>query len=233
MESTFEIGGLRVKSLKGTWKQAIFSILFPVLLILSIRWLFFEPFVIPSGSMIPNLLVHDHIIASKFKYGIRFPFTSTWLAKWSQPNRGDIVVFHFPLNPEVYYVKRLIGLPGDRIKVTKGIVYVNDQPLQQKQIKNNEEDGFDYFTEENHRVRYQDQASSEFEEVTVPPLHYFMMGDNRDQSSDSRVWGFLPEYQIVGQVKWIWLSCDKTLVSAPFLCDPQTIRWNRLLIPVK
>jgi len=223
-----------MKSLKGTWRQAISSILFPVLLILSIRWIFFEPFVIPSGSMIPNLLVHDHILASKYQFGIRIPFTSTWLFKWGQPDRGDIIVFRYPENPDVYYVKRLLGLPGDRLKVQGGIIFVNDQPLNQSSIEvQGAEEGFEYFSESGHIVRYQDRLASNYSEVTVPPLHYFMMGDNRDQSSDSRVWGFVPEYQIVGQARWIWLSCDKTLTSAPFLCDPQTIRWNRLLIPVK
>ncbi len=106
------------KNLKGTWDQAILTFLLPILLVLGVRWAFVEPFVIPSGSMIPNLLIHDHIIVKKFSYGLHIPFGDVWIAQWSAPQRGDIVVFKYPENPDVYYIKRLIGLPGIELKLT-------------------------------------------------------------------------------------------------------------------
>jgi signal peptidase I len=101
------------KNLKGTWNQAILTFLFPILLVLGVRWALFEPFVIPSGSMIPNLLIHDHILVKKFAFGIHVPFSDKWLVQWTKPSRGEIVVFKYPENPEVYYIKRLIGLPSE------------------------------------------------------------------------------------------------------------------------
>lgn len=221
------------KNLKGTWKQAISSVAFPVLLVLGFRWLFFEPFVIPSGSMIPTLLVHDHILVNKTKVGIRLPFTNRFILQWNQLDRGDVVVFKFPENPDVYYVKRLVGLPGDRISLKQGVLQVNDkpwtlQPMQSQNKKDAIDDLAQTFLEDRHLVRYQNVESADFPEVQVAADEYFFLGDNRDQSNDSRFWGTVKSNLLVGRADWIWLSCQDTFQSADFICKPETIRWDRL-----
>lgn len=233
------------KDLRGTWKQAILSIATPLLFVLIIRWILIEPFVIPSGSMIPNLLVNDHIMVQKSSYGFRFPFTkSLWL--WSKPQRGDVVVFRYPSDPNTYFVKRLVGLPNDKIELKDSQLFINGQKLdlKQKSIKEldyldtkqiYQEDEYLYFQENSQYViRYlNEDFKKNFGPIEVPKDSYFMMGDNRDQSSDSRVWGVVPQNLLVGKVWFIWLSCDEMLPNAQFLCDPQTIRWTRLFKSVK
>lgn len=222
-------------NLKGTWNQAILTFLFPILLVMGVRWALFEPFVIPSGSMIPNLLIHDHILVKKFAYGLHFPFSDKWLVQWSTPQRGDIVVFKYPENPDVYYIKRLIGLPGDRIEVRAGRITVNDKPFEMASYEgplvNNKE--FYYFTENNTQKTYvvrflSEESSADVQVYQVPQGQFFFMGDNRDQSSDSRFWGFVKNDYLVGKASVIWLSCNSTLPTMTFVCDPSQIRFNRL-----
>lgn len=227
-------------SKKGTWGQAIFAIALPILLVFTLRWLLIEPYVIPSGSMIPNLLVHDHILVNKLSYGLRLPFTDYWLVEWSHPKRGDVIVFKYPMDPDIFYVKRIIGTPGDKLELKKGHLYINDKalPTSQKQtpealknlVRDLELEDFDYFKEEDRWVRYSSGHSpdSDFGPVNIPESKYFVMGDNRDQSADSRVWGLLPRELILGRAARIWLSCESTLPSASFVCDPTTIRWARI-----
>lgn len=223
----------RPRGLQGTWPQALVGFLVPILLVMTVRWVLFEPFVIPSGSMIPNLLVHDHVFVKKFSFGLRWPFTSKWLLQWREPDRGEVVVFRYPDNPEIFYIKRLIGKPGDRVEVNSGRIKVNDiewalSPLGE------DEDGFHLFTEtveggKPHTVRFRDpRADGEPASWEVPAGFYFFVGDNRDQSSDSRAWGFVPEANLVGPAWFIWMSCDQMLVSARFLCDPATLRFERM-----
>jgi signal peptidase I len=235
LESFAEFGELVKKDLRGTWRQAFLTFFAPILLISFTRWALVEPFVIPSGSMIPNLLIHDHIFASKLSYGLHVPFSSKWLTRWAAPQRGEVVVFRYPKNPDVYYVKRIIGLPGDQIRMSHGVVFVNGQAMDLVPLPGKEqEEGFAYFTENGHHiVRYQNKDQADYDTIQVPESHYFALGDNRDQSADSRVWGFVPENNLVGRAKLIWLSCAKTLPSASFLCDPQTLRLNRFLISVE
>ncbi|MGZ3771063.1 MAG: signal peptidase I [Bdellovibrio sp.] len=228
------------RNLKGTWNQAILTFLFPILLVFTLRWAIVEPFVIPSGSMIPNLLIHDHIVVKKFAYGLHYPFTNKWLVRWSDPHRGDIVVFKYPQNPEVYYVKRLIGVPGDTIEIRQGRLTINGQKLNLTEIKSpSNEPGFYYFAENNNEghtypVRFLfEEKDSEVQFFKVPPGQYFFMGDNRDQSSDSRVWGYVKEDLLVGKAWLIWLSCENTLPTMTFVCDPSQIRLERLLKTVQ
>jgi signal peptidase I len=229
------------KNLKGTWNQAILTFLFPILLVLGLRWAFFEPFVIPSGSMIPNLLIHDHILVKKFAYGLHVPFSDKWLAQWTKPQRGEIVVFKYPENPEVYYIKRLIGLPGDEIEVKNGRISINghEWPVEQM-IYPTQEKGFTYYRETidgtPHVIRFMDfkfDDEANVQVFKVPEGHYFFMGDNRDQSSDSRFWGFVKNDYIVGRAWVIWLSCENTLPTMSFMCDPSQMRWNRLFEVVR
>lgn len=226
------------KSKKGTWDQAILTFLIPIVLVLGLRWALVEPFVIPSGSMIPNLLIHDHILVKKFAFGLHVPFSDKWLVRWSQPQRGQVVVFKYPENPDVYYIKRLIGLPGDEVTVKSGRVSVNGQAWELTPFESpKNEPGFFYFSEKNlegnHIVRFlSGEDSSDVKVFLVPEGQYFFMGDNRDQSSDSRYWGFVKEDYLVGQAWKIWLSCYSTLPTMTFVCDPAQIRWDRLFTPV-
>ncbi len=226
--------------LRGTWTQALATFFSPVILVCLVRWLFFEPFVIPSGSMIPTLLIHDHIFVNKMSYGIKWPFGKNFLFQWSHPSRGEVVVFRYPENPEVYYIKRVIGISGDEISLKDGVIQVNGQAVEQNQIDFREPPAgdlmpFEYLKESEigYMVRYQAKDRAQFPLTKVPENSFFVMGDNRDQSSDSRVWGFVPENNAIGVASRIWLSCDQTLVSAQFICDPQTIRWNRLMKKVE
>ncbi len=223
------------KDLRATWPQALFTFFGPLALVIGVRWLIIEPFVVPSGSMIPTLLIHDHIIANKMVYGIHVPFSKKWILHWSNPKRGDIAVFRYPETPEVYFVKRIVALPGDELQLDHGILSVNGQrqELQPVERPSDADDRFEYFKESGHLVRYLDHEIASYASVKVPQGMYFAMGDNRDQSSDSRVWGFVPEENFVGSVQRVWLACEKTLPSASFLCDPSTIRWNRLLLGVR
>ena len=228
-----------------------------ILAILAFRWLLFEPFVIPSGSMIPTLLIHDHILVSKSAYGVRIPFTKTWLLDFGGPKRGDVVVFK-SLEGSYFMIKRVIGLPGDKIEMREdGQVLVNGQPFELKPLpvtddlasqapyyEANEGDlqgpvsNFDFFEEKagNHihrilltkdmpRMGYRYAAFGNG--FTVPPDEYFAMGDNRDNSRDSRYWGPLPKDYLMGKALFIWLSCEETLPYIPFICNPLTLRWKR------
>ncbi len=222
-------------SKKGTWPQALLTFLIPILIVLCIRWVLLEPFVIPSGSMIPNLLVHDHVLVKKFSLGLRVPFTRRWLVTWRSPQRGEITVFHYPQNPEVYYIKRLIGLPGDHVEVVADHVTVNGVawPVEPMTYPSPEE-GFEYFAEksplEKHVIRLEKERPEETtpKVFVVPEGEYFFMGDNRDQSSDSRYWGFVKKDLLVGPAWLIWLSCENTLPTLTYVCDPAQIRWSRI-----
>ncbi|RYZ91727.1 MAG: signal peptidase I [Proteobacteria bacterium] len=231
---------MKQRGLQGTWSQAIATFLLPLWIVFAIRWMIAEPFVIPSGSMIPSLLIHDHIIVKKYSLGIKIPFTDHWLMRWRKPEAGEILVFRFPSNPDVFYIKRLIGLPGDVIEIQgNGRIVVNGKPWTQTPEPIASPDGFKYFTESNgtqsHVVRYFDSTGSleEKQKITVPEGQYFFMGDNRDQSSDGRVWGTVPEKYLVGPAAIVWLSCETTLTSVSYICDPREIRWKRLFKAVQ
>lgn len=222
---------------KGTWGQALVTFLFPILLVLTLRWALVEPFVIPSGSMIPNLLVHDHVLVKKYSYGLRVPFLNSWLFQWHHPQRGDIAVFKYPENPDVFYIKRVIGLPGDTVSVNSGRITVNGVEWkltpQPEVVEADVWSRFNYYLEDNTQVKYQvrflqPESTMDPQVFKVPVGNYFFMGDNRDQSSDSRTWGFVKNDYLVGQAFVIWLSCHSTLPTMSFVCDPSQIRWERI-----
>lgn len=219
-------------SKKGTWLQAIVSFLLPLLIILTVRWAFLEPFVIPSGSMIPTLLVNDHILVQKFQYGLKWPFGSEWMIRWNKPKRGEVVVFKYPENPKVYYIKRLIGLPGDQISVQSGFLTINGQKVETQSSDVAGDRGYFYFNENldgvRHLVRfYEPEPGGDTQIFIVPTGKYFFMGDNRDESNDSRAWGFVDENLLVGKASVIWFSCVNKLPTMSFLCDPSQMRWER------
>ena len=189
---------------------------FPVLLIvLILRSFLVEPFQIPSSSMVPTLEKGDYILVNKFTYGIRLPVIRTKVFDLNQPRRGDVMVFFPPHRNETYYIKRVIGLPGDRIRYVNKKLHVNGEPVPQELLArlppsrprlqlNREQFGEAGFrTQLDLSSRRNDNFS-----VTVKPGHYFMMGDNRDNSNDSRFWGQVPEKDIVGKAFAIWMHWD-------------------------
>ncbi|NJL24106.1 MAG: signal peptidase I [Calothrix sp. SM1_5_4] len=237
---------------KAKFGEGMGSFLLAVLAILAFRWALFEPYVIPSGSMIPTLLIHDHILVNKFAYGLRVPFTKTWLFKNSEPKRGDVVVFRSVEDASYFMIKRIVGLPGDKIEVEpEGYLKINGERLPSKALNVTSDPAsqapyyrvsetdlggafsdFDFYEEDlggvSHRTVLTKGAPRFFDRpVTVPEGQYFCMGDNRDNSKDSRYWGALPRENLLGKALFVWLSCDETLNFVPFLCNPLKLRWGR------
>ncbi|AHK78671.1 signal peptidase [Ectothiorhodospira haloalkaliphila] len=192
----------------------------PVLLIvLVLRSFVAEPFRIPSGSMMPTLLVGDFILVSKSSYGIRLPVVRTRIINTGQPQRGDVAVFRYPANPREDYIKRIVGVPGDRVGFHGKRLYINGEPVPQEVLGIYEGQGSgavmtgarlmeERINGVSHQVlAWPDRQSAEGE-VVVPEGHYFALGDNRDNSNDSRFWGFVPEENLVGRALFIWMHWD-------------------------
>jgi len=195
----------------------------PVLgLVLVLRSFVVEPFQIPSSSMVPTLKVGDFILVSKWTYGIRLPVIRNKIIEINSPERGDVMVF-FPPHEDRYFIKRVIGLPGDEIHVLNGVLYINGDKMSQKILADEVAAPRSVvMTEELTGVEHAIQKrllptrlSQNFTAV-VPEGHYFMMGDNRDNSSDSRVWGPVPEERIVGKAFARWMFWDKFLSLPSF-----------------
>lgn len=207
--------------------------LFPVILIVFLlRSFLFEPFKIPSGSMVPTLRVGDLILVNKFHYGVRLPVINVKLTEGNKPERGDVMVFRFPPKPTLDYIKRVVGVPGDEVAYLNKKLTINGQPLTTSALPDFfDEDAMRYskqFEEllgaKKHRLLNEDDrpafvaGADDFvfkkncnytvEGVTckVPEGHYFMMGDNRDNSLDSRYWGFVPDKNIVGKAFFVWMN---------------------------
>jgi len=196
---------------------------FPVLLIVFLlRSFLFEPFRIPSGSLEPTLFAGDFIIVNKFDYGIRLPVLHKKMGNVHAPKRGDIMVFRWPPNPSFNFIKRVIGLPGDKISYINKELYVNGNKIPQTFVKNSmaqDESGGEWKAIENqedllgvkHNIFIDStKSSADFRDRSVPEGMYFVMGDNRDDSADSRYWGFVPDENIVGKAILVWLSWDNT-----------------------
>lgn len=192
---------------------------FPVLFVVWVlRSFLFEPFTIPSGSMLPTLQVGDYILVNKYAYGLRVPVLGTELVPVGKPQRGDIMVFKYPENPAQNFIKRVVGVPGDRVRVAAGQVWVNDRLLSRASVDFPGADGWElYFREAagqvSHLIRHEEgrESGSPQGEWVVPAASYFMMGDNRDNSRDSRFWGFVPDSYIVGRASLIWMHKEPGL----------------------
>ena len=196
--------------------------LFPVLLIVLVfRSFLFEPFKIPSGSMIPTLLVGDFIVVNKFAYGIRLPVLNKKIIGIGEPERGDVVVFRYPIDPSVNFIKRAVGLPGDTITYRDKQLFINGEKVEETAAGRFGSDDIKCSTpavdaslyweklgDANHNILVHDHSGSRNGQWVVPEGHYFMMGDNRDRSNDSREWGFVPEENILGRAVGIWLNFD-------------------------
>jgi signal peptidase I len=232
------------------WVEGWGSVALAILAALTIRWALFEAYVIPSESMLPNLLVNDHIFVNKYVYGLRIPFSEQWFVKFKEPKKGEVVVFKYPLDMNTFFIKRVVAEPGDKVYYEKGTLFINDreverfipthsdalQWLREKDFRydmvQESMDQYHHFVEKvdpyeySILVRKSDFLES-FGPVTVPDGYLFVMGDNRNRSSDSRAWGFLPKENILGRASIVWLSCEETVSFLPFLCNPLTLRWSR------
>jgi len=193
---------------------------FPVLLaVFLIRSFVVEPFKIPSGSMMPTLIAGDFIAVNKFSYGLRLPVFNKKILSLSLPERGDVFVFHYPKDPSIDYIKRVIGLPGDQIQYENKSLFINGVEAKQEWVGD-----YNYLIRDSQPMKAKEISESlgsvdhailiheipdENYRFTVPLGHYLAMGDNRDNSSDSRVWGFVPEEYLVGKAFMIWLNLDQ------------------------
>ncbi|MDR3569211.1 MAG: signal peptidase I [Syntrophobacteraceae bacterium] len=184
-----------------------------ILLALFIRVFVVQAFKIPSGSMEPTLLVGDHILVNKFIYGLRVPFANKVIVPVEAPKQFDIVVFQYPKDPSVDYIKRVIGLPLQKIQIVDKKIYINDKLLKEP---------FGHYGD----PRIVPGPRDNFGPVVVPANHYFMMGDNRDNSSDSRFWGFVPTRDLVGEafvIYWSWRDSGSLSLHA----STSFVRWDR------
>ncbi len=217
--------------------------LFPVFLIVFfVRSFVVEPFRVPSGSMLPTIQLNEFLLINKFDYGIRLPVIDKLIIPIGTPQRGDVVVFHYPVFTGVDYIKTVVGLPGDKISYVNKELYINGQLAPKKWIDNTIEPansnlvGIDptegavsatmvkqyqqTLGKTVHTINNSPIASAfDFKDVVVPPGEYFVMGDNRDNSDDSRFWGFVSDKDLVGKAFMVWMSWDSTTDS---------VRWNRL-----
>lgn len=186
--------------------------LFPVIAaVFVVRSFLFEPFRIPSGSMIPTLHIGDFILVNKFGYGLRCPVGDCKLVDIGEPKRGDVVVFKWPKDTRMDFIKRVIGIPGDRIRYVDKVLTVNDETVALAEAGLYADDGIierrhEDFGGVKHDILVNPQAPPRDFEFTVPPGEYFMMGDNRDGSNDSRFWGTVPEANLKGRAVLIWMS---------------------------
>jgi signal peptidase I len=233
-----------------------------VVVVLLLRSFLFEPFRIPTDSMMPTLQAGDFILVNKYHYGLRLPVVNKLLLPIHEPQRGDVIVFRYPPDPAINYIKRVVGLPGDRIKVIGDLIYVNDVPLKQAEPIRFSDGCYEnmrltdvqtgthahqtlscltprplpgpelpscnrridrgYVCDEQIPVSPASGIldGNDYEEVTVPAGNYMVIGDNRDNSSDSRVWGFVPEANLVGSARRIWFNID--LARTPW------VTWGRI-----
>jgi signal peptidase I len=194
---------------------------FPVLLVVFVlRSFLVEPFQIPSSSMVPTLQVGDYILVNKYTYGVRLPVLRTKVLDFNEPQRGDVMVFFPPHMNDTYFIKRVVGLPGDTVTYRNKRLFVNGQAVPEEALavlpegNARYELGLETLGDASHLVQVDEARPARDFSVVVKPGHYFMMGDNRDNSSDSRIWGQVPEKDIVGKAFAIWMHWD-SLLSLP------------------
>jgi signal peptidase I len=238
----------------GAWIENVKTIVYAGLIAIGVRTIAFEPFNIPSGSMIPTLLVGDYLFVSKYSYGYSrysLPFSPPLFSGrilGSLPKRGDVVVFKYPHDTSVDYIKRVIGLPGDRVQVREGQLYINGELCPRKPDGEYLAEGEGVRMMEKRYVEtlpngvkhpilkeYDDGPYNNTPEYVVPPGHLFMMGDNRDNSQDSRFMdkvGFVPVENLVGRAEILFFSFDAEYPWWEVWEWPFEIRWSRLLNPV-
>ncbi len=202
---------------KSVFREYAEAIIIAVLLALFIRTFVIQAFKIPSGSMLPTLQIGDHLLVNKFLYGIKVPFTGTLLIPIKDPKHGDVVVFRFPEDRKVDYIKRVIGVPGDKVEIRNKSLVINGKKI---------EDPHGHFTS-TASLPAGASPKDNFGPITVPEGKIFVMGDNRDNSYDSRFWGYVDQTDVLGKaiiIYWSW-DIQKPLLSVDRLAS---IRWGRL-----
>jgi signal peptidase I len=233
-----------------TFKEQLitFIIFIPILVIL--RTSFFEPYKIPSGSMIPNLMIGDFLLVNKFSYGLKVPFSDwgdapIYITPFKEPKRNDIIVFKAPKDPDKEYIKRVLAIPGDTIEIINKIVYLNNIPLNYvladvsdfiKNAKGLEKANpnfsafYETLEQKKHIIFIDTNSTSHrnMSKIMIPPGYFFAMGDNRDYSSDSRFWGLVPFENIKGKAMFVWFSLS---IPWPWLKEfnlPFSFRLDRI-----
>lgn len=209
------IESLSKEPLVVEYAKSFFPVFFIVLLL---RSFLVEPFTIPSASMVPTLKIGDYILVNKFAYGFRLPVIGTKVIEMNDPARGDIMVFKFPENPKVNYIKRVIGLPGDRIRYDNKVLTINGQVVGHELVAKLPPSAPRTFVykedlgDVEHRMQHMlDRPGFRAKDWIVPEGHYFVMGDNRDNSNDSRGWGTVPDKHVVGKAFAIWMNKEPGL----------------------
>jgi signal peptidase I len=205
---------------------------FPVLLfVLIVRSFVLQPFRVTTGSLEPTVIPGDFLVVNMFKYGLRLPVWHTKIMKISEPKRGDIMLFRWPKDERQDFVKRVIGVPGDHISYINKVFYINGTEAKQTLVANatdTDDSGaiswpVKVYEEDLGGVKHKiyirtDRPAEDFKDLVVPEGHYLMIGDNRDNSNDSRYWGFVPEKNIIGKALYVWLSWDN---------ENHKVRWDR------
>jgi signal peptidase I len=220
---------------KSFYKEWVEPFLIAAIVALFIRQFVVEAFKIPSGSMIPTLTIGDHLLVNKFVYGPRIPFTDTRIFTGSEPKRGEIIVFKFPRDESKNFIKRVVGLPGDKIELRMGKLLINDEPVPVTTLGayggDDQRSGPPYYDKpmlldeqlgsvKHHILYLHDQTETNYGPVLVPKDTVFVMGDNRDNSQDSRVWGFVKQNKILGRALIIYWSWDGE--------HGRWVRWERI-----
>ena len=202
---------------KSVIREYVEAIVVAILLALCIRTFVVQAFKIPSGSMLPTLQIGDHLLVNKFIYGIKLPFTGKILVPWKKPVRGDVVVFRFPKDRDVDYIKRVIGVAGDKVEIVNKKLKINDAEVVDLHAHFNS----------SSELTADTSPRDNFGPITVPAGKIFVMGDNRDNSYDSRFWGFVDQTDILGKafiLYWSW-EIETPLLSVSRL---KSIRWSRI-----
>ena len=202
---------------KSIFREYFEAICIAVLLALFIRTFVVQAFKIPSGSMLPTLLIGDHLLVNKFIYGLRLPFSNKMLIPYKNPTRGDVVVFRYPKDRSIDYIKRVIGTPGDTVEIRAKKVFVNGELVQ---------DPHAHISSPNV-LNAANSPRDNYGPILVPEGRIFVMGDNRDNSYDSRFWGFVDQKDILGKafvLYWSW-DIEKPLLSLERFAS---VRWGRL-----
>jgi signal peptidase I len=210
---------------KSVFREYFESLVVAVLLALFVRTFVFQAFKIPTGSMEQNLLIGDHLIVNKMTFAPTASSLERVILPGRDIERGDIIVFKYPEEPDRDFIKRVIGLPGDRLEVRRQRVYINDEAIDEPYVRHTEAPAAPVETTTGIT-----NLRQEYGPVTVPDGQYFMMGDNRDNSEDSRYWGFLPKSYVKGQALFIYFSFDD---GEPLTNLVGGVRWSRLLDRVR
>lgn len=204
--------------------RSFFPVFFIVLLL---RSFLFEPFRIPTGSLEPTLHVGDFLVANKFSYGIRLPVWEKKVFSVNNPKTGEIALFRWPPDPSYNYIKRVIGVPGDKIEYRNKQLTINGETVPLVFVENTIDESSKHLVKKyrenlngvEHDIFIRPEVKAQDFSITVPTGHYFMMGDNRDDSADSRYWGFVSEEYLKGKAMFIWMSWDG---------NTDRVRWNRI-----